>query len=221
MLHLDAAAPGHAEELFAWAEAEAVARDIPLVRVQIPHGHALAGLAAGRGYAQWRRSLTMEVALDDPPRPALPPGIELRPYREQDAEPLRVALNEAFAGDPLWHEISPANFREFYLGERGFDPALWLLARHGEELAGFVLAYPLHGSDTGLGWVGHLGVVPRRRGSGLGEALLRSAFHELHARGLRRAGLGVDAANPTGAVRLYERVGMRCVRRSDSWQLRL
>ena len=36
--------------------------------------------------------------------------------------------------------------------------------------------------------------------------------------GKRAAGLGVDAENTTGAVALYERVGLRVVRRSDTWE---
>jgi mycothiol synthase len=39
--------------------------------------------------------------------------------------------------------------------------------------------------------------------------LLSHAFHELFSRGMRRVGLGVDAESPTGAIRLYERAGMR------------
>jgi mycothiol synthase len=47
------------------------------------------------------------------------------------------------------------------------------------------------------------------RGRGLGSALLTHAFRELYGRGLRRIALNVDAENPTGATRLYERAGMR------------
>jgi hypothetical protein len=32
---------------------------------------------------------------------------------------------------------------------------------------------------------------------------------EFHGRGQTHAGLGVDAENPTGATRLYEKAGMR------------
>ncbi len=35
----------------------------------------------------------------------------------------------------------------------------------------------------------------------------------LYERGVRSVGLKVDAHNPTGALRLYERVGMRVVKR--------
>lgn len=67
-----------------------------------------------------------------------------------------------------------------------------------------------------MGWINTLGVGTRWRGRGLGESLLCGAFSDLHARGLRRVGLGVDAENATGALRLYERVGMGVVRRFDN-----
>ena len=41
------------------------------------------------------------------------------------------------------------------------------------------------------------------------SALLTHAFGALHERGMRRMALGVDAENPTGATRVYERAGMR------------
>ncbi|MGZ4291205.1 MAG: GNAT family N-acetyltransferase [Gaiellaceae bacterium] len=218
-LWLDVAAPHHPETFFDWAEDEARARRIGCVRVQVPHGHPLAHVAESRGYSAWRHSLTMEIELSDPPPPArLPTGIELRAYRDADADALLAALNEAFADDPFWHEVSPRNFGEFYLGARGFDPSLWLLAWEAEELAGFALDYAEHGSDSELGWVNTLGVQPAWRRRGLGEALLLASFATLYARGRRRIGLGVDAQNVTGALRLYERVGMRQVRRSDNWQ---
>jgi mycothiol synthase len=42
-------------------------------------------------------------------------------------------------------------------------------------------------------------------------ALLHRVFSEFHHRGAPHVGLGVDAENPTGATRLYERAGMRVV----------
>jgi ribosomal protein S18 acetylase RimI-like enzyme len=40
-------------------------------------------------------------------------------------------------------------------------------------------------------------------------ALLQHSFAEFWRRGMRTIGLGVDAANPTGATRLYQRAGMQ------------
>jgi ribosomal protein S18 acetylase RimI-like enzyme len=47
------------------------------------------------------------------------------------------------------------------------------------------------------------------RKRGLGLALLNHSFGEFYRRGYRRVGLGVDAQNLTGALRLYEKAGMR------------
>jgi ribosomal protein S18 acetylase RimI-like enzyme len=60
----------------------------------------------------------------------------------------------------------------------------------------------------GGGFVGALGVSPAYRRRGLGLALLRHAFAEFRRRGETKVGLGVDAQNPTGATRLYDRAGM-------------
>jgi mycothiol synthase len=215
VVQLDVAAPSRWEPFLDWAEERAGGRR---TRLYVPDGHELARLAERRGYKLWRSSYTMEVDL--PVAGAVvPEGIELRTYDpDRNAETVRAALNEAFAEDPFWNEVSASNFREFYVKSRGFDPALWLLAWAGEELAGLVLAYSERVGDPGLGWVGTLAVRSRWRRRGLGEALLRAAFAALHERGFRRAGLGVDTQNVTGALRLYERAGMRPVRRYDNWE---
>jgi ribosomal protein S18 acetylase RimI-like enzyme len=44
---------------------------------------------------------------------------------------------------------------------------------------------------------------------------------EFARRGVRRAGLKVDAANPTGAPRLYARLGFTIERREQIWALSL
>ena len=60
----------------------------------------------------------------------------------------------------------------------------------------------------GAGWVGSLGVRRPWRKRGLGEALLLHSFAEFYKRGTKTIGLGVDAQNPTGATRLYQKAGM-------------
>ena len=214
-----AALAGHWDAFVEWAEEQARAADARRVRLYFPAGHHFEDLARDRGYRLWRSSYTMEIVLDDvpPDRPPPPDGITFRPYRPEDEDQLRTAANEAFANDPFFHEETPERFREFNLRARGFDPALWLLAWDGEELAGFVLAFLERAGEPDLGWIGTLGVRAPWRRRGLGDALLRAAIGELHARGLRRVGLGVDTENETGALRLYERVGMNVVRQGNNW----
>lgn len=220
-LALDVAAPGRWDVFLDWAEAEARELGTPRVRTVPPEGHELARVCEARGYRYWRSSFTMEIELVGEVSAAAPDGFELGEYRDEHRDRLLAALNESFAADPFFHAVTPSNFGEFYLRSRGYDPALWTLAWAGDELAGFALAYFQHGADETLGWVGTLGVRERWRRRGLGEALLRTAFAKLADRGLRRVGLGVDAENVTGALRLYERAGMRKVGQSDNWVLDL
>jgi len=218
---VEVAAPGHWQVFLEWAEEIAREQGAARVRVASYAGRELVEALESRGYRLWRSAYTMRIDLDDAPPEgsSLPQAIEVRPFTPSDEDALRAALNEAFEGSPLFHEVSPAHFREFYLRAPGFDPSLWLLAWDGEELAGFVLAFPKRSGDTALGWVQSLGVRPPWRRAGVGEALLRAAFRRLHARGLRAVGLGVEAENPTGAIRLYERAGMRAVSQIDNWIL--
>jgi ribosomal protein S18 acetylase RimI-like enzyme len=61
------------------------------------------------------------------------------------------------------------------------------------------------------GFVRQLAVAPAHRGRGLALALLHECFRLHAARGLPATVLGVDAGNPTGALGLYEKAGMRVV----------
>ncbi len=221
VVQVDVAAPGHWDVFFDWAESVARTRGVSRVRAYFESGHELEELTSARGYRYFRSSYTMEIELDAPPPFAVPEGFELRAYRDEDEVVLRGALNEAFSADPFWHEVTPSNFREFYLGARGYDRALWLLAWDGDQLGGFSLNYPERIGDKELGWVGTLGVRAPWRRRGLGGALLRASFSALYKRGLRRVGLGVDAENVTGALRIYEGAGMRRVRQNDNWELEL
>jgi ribosomal protein S18 acetylase RimI-like enzyme len=220
-LVLDIAARDRWDVFLDWAEDIARAKGLPRVRTAPPAGHELAHVCELRGYRYWRSSFTMEITLEEAPTAALPDGLTATEYSDQHEERLIATLNDSFAADPFWHAVSASNFREFYLRSRGFDPELWTLAWDGDALAGYSLAYFQHGADDTIGWVGTLGVREPWRRRGLGEALLRTSFAKIHARGLRRAGLGVDAENVTGALRLYERAGMRKVGQTDDWVLDL
>jgi hypothetical protein len=58
----------------------------------------------------------------------------------------------------------------------------------------------------------------RRPGARGRAGLLLHSFAMFARRGLRRVLLSVDAENPTGATKFYERVGMRVVNRWDVWE---
>jgi ribosomal protein S18 acetylase RimI-like enzyme len=95
----------------------------------------------------------------------------------------------------------------------------WLLTVDGVDAA--ICLLDESRADIGDGYVAVLGVRRQFRGRGLAQLLLRRAF--VHYRDLGRAGtqLGVDAENLTGAVRLYEGVGMSAVRSVQGHALEL
>jgi len=93
-----------------------------------------------------------------------------------------------------------------------YDPTLRFLALDGEQIVGVALCTPKPDDDPDIGWVATLGVLREYRQRGVALALLRHAFSEFYRRGKKGVGLGVDAANLTGATRLYEKAGMRVVR---------
>jgi mycothiol synthase len=86
----------------------------------------------------------------------------------------------------------------------------WLLTVDGVDAA--ICLLDESRAELGDGYVAVLGVLPEFRGRGLAQLLLRRSFARY--RDLGRAGtqLGVDAENGTGAVRVYESVGMRVTR---------
>jgi ribosomal protein S18 acetylase RimI-like enzyme len=218
VLLVDLAAPGRWTELLDWAEGNVSALGLKTSSLFVPHEHELAVVAEARGYDKRRESLTMEIAFDDPPDDGEFGGLEARTYTDRDRDAVIAALNDAFSEDPFWQEVTPASFDVRFLGRHGFDPTLWFLAWDGDELAGFALDYPEFGTDAALGLVQWLGVRKPWRRRGLAEALLRRSFAELYGRGKHRIGLGVDAQNVTGALRVYERIGMQMTRRYGIWQ---
>ena len=90
--------------------------------------------------------------------------------------------------------------------------------RDGDEIAGVLRGEP---QRFDAGWVGALGVRKKWRKRGLGLALLHHAFGEFHRRGETKVALGVDAQNPTGATRLYERAGMHVAYEAVAFQKEL
>ena len=161
----------------------------------------LVALYRSRGWAHTRQVLRMEIDVEAEPRPpAWPAGVAVRTYAQNDGDAVHALMQEAFAGSA--EEVPPfSRWHPWMTEDPGFDAGVWFLAEAGAELAGACLCWS-------EGWVKDLAVRPAWRGRGLGEALLRQAFGEFHRRGLTTVGLKVDSDNPTGAVRLYERVGM-------------
>jgi mycothiol synthase len=151
------------------------------------------------------------------PAPSWPTGITTRTFREGDERTFYDVQQEVF--DDAWEPIRIPfeEWAHWLLRPPMFVPDLWFLALADDTPAGFAICHP-HPESESLGWVGILGVRRPWRRRGLGRALLLHAFAGFFARGLRRAGLGVDAESLTGAHRLYESAGMHVAARYDIYE---
>jgi ribosomal protein S18 acetylase RimI-like enzyme len=165
-------------------------------------------LFEAHGYREVRRFYAMAIELtEEPPEPVLPEGLVLDGLRGDEYRAFFDALNEAFAEHWEWH---PEPFEKWLDRRRGQHRdehgPVWFVVRDGDELAAVTRN---DASVAGGGYVGAIGVRPAWRGRGLAKALLYRTFGEFWRRGTTRVALDVDTQNETGAVALYERVGMR------------
>jgi mycothiol synthase len=166
-------------------------------------------LLRGRGFEPIRSFFRMVIDLDaEPEQPAWPEGFVVTALEPGEERDLYEVLEDAFVDH--WGHTSRTY--EEWLGTRVLEHELCFLVRAGGEVAA---GAQCKRELFGMGWVDVLGTRREYRRKGLGDALLRHSFRELYRCGARRVGLGVDAENPTGATRLYERAGMRAVSQAD------
>jgi len=173
------------------------------------------------GWTQERIFWTMEIDLgEEPPAvPALPAGVAIRSAVAGEDEPaIHAAEVEAFADHFGYIPRSYEEWLRFATKVFPYDPSLWFLAVEDDQVAGMALCLIEAPGRPDVGWVATLGVRPAWRGKGVGLTLLKHAFAELHRRGLRKVGLGVDSQSLTGATRLYERAGMHVAREQRSYE---
>jgi mycothiol synthase len=212
------------------------------VLVEAAEGHARAKGEQGllRGYVQgdepvlrraydaagWqpiRYSFQMRIELDGEPvpEPVWPDGLEPRNVRAGEEERVYEAHMDSFADHWDFRRQSFDDWARYTTDSHRFDPSLWWLVDDGDELAAVSLNSTHFSGDPTFGWIHVLGVRPPWRRRGLATALLRHSFRDFEQRGATRVGLGVDGENTTGAVRLYEQVGMHQVRRNDTYEKNL
>jgi mycothiol synthase len=174
-----------------------------LVNNKDEEGH---NLLRNNGYSPVRYYWRMEIKLQEVPAAVtFPMGIELRPFiKDEHAVAVWQADNEAFHDHWGSHDRTYEEWSHGKFGNPNFDPALWMIAWDGNEVAGF----SQNRFRKGIGWIGTIAVRLPWRGKGLGIALIRHTFGEFYKRGMSTIGLGVDSANLTGATRLYQRAGM-------------
>jgi mycothiol synthase len=174
-------------------------------------------LLDAHGYVPIRYGFEMQRfltgALPDHP---MPDGLELRPVVEAEHRAIFDADNEAFEDHWGHRPQEEADFQARFNGPES-DTSLWCVAWDGDQVAGVVMNAIFTEENEALGirrgWLEHVSVRRPWRGRGLAKALCTASFRVLRERGMDEAWLGVDGANPTGALQLYEGLGFVSRRR--------
>jgi mycothiol synthase len=154
----------------------------------------------------WR----MAIDLPDSPAPVVPPlpaGVEVRvaDRGESDLRTVHQVIDTAFL-DHFGNQASTyEQWAPTHTTGSWRDHSLWWIATVDGVPAAATVGQSRPDSE---GYIADLGTLPAYRGRGLARILLLTAFAEFHRRGLRKVTLGVDTTNPSGAVALYESVGM-------------
>jgi mycothiol synthase len=170
------------------------------------------------GFQPHRYFYRMRRELHQPlPEGALPDGIQLYTYNPSLDQAMLDVFDTSFRDHWGFEPIDREEWQQFYTGSEAFRPDLSLLALAGDEPVGMLLSNvdAADNARTGRqeGLIKDVGVLRAWRKRGVATALIAEAMRRYRASGLDSARLGVDTANPTGALGIYERLGFVPVHR--------
>ena len=170
------------------------------------------GYQPSRSFLRMSSDLTAGLAHSQ-----VPAGIDVVGFTAERSADALLVHNEAFRDHWGWTDFTRESWRHFIAGE-AFRPAYSFLAYEGTVPLGLVIGheYDSHTGATGQREL-HIPTVGTRRAGrrrGIASALAAASLRAAQSDGLVSASLSVDADSPTGAVRVYERVGFTA---QDTW----
>ena len=194
-----------------WMQQSARARAERVVGMPVPQGSPGDRLLESLGYfVRWTSwVLTLPEGAEVPERP-LPAAYDVRTARPDEAPEMHGVLEDAFLE---WSEREREPFGDFEaqtLRRPGFEP--WNLRVVTDPDGRVAAAAVVVLSGGGEAYVDRLATRADQRHRGLAQALLVDAFRVGREHGATSAGLATDSR--TGALGLYEKVGMRVF---DTW----
>jgi len=175
-----------------------------------------------RGLRRSRTFYRLRIDLDQRrplPRPQVD-GVRLGPFdgSEDGWRQLHAVLEEAFVDHYSFSPTSYESYRADAESEPVPDREFWRVAWADEAMVGVCRASGRN-AELGGGYVTGLAVLPSHRGRGIGRALLSATFEAYREAGRTWGQLGVDTENSTGALRLYESIGMQRYEEVHAYQL--
>jgi ribosomal protein S18 acetylase RimI-like enzyme len=201
--------------MWTWEVARAEGRD-RVGQTISDNERSAAGLFRSLGYVPGFTAWILRIDLSDPRgAPVLPEGYLFRPYRpgEDDWEIYRL-IDEAF--DEWRNEDSESmGFENWAASTLHSVAPEWvvLIVDSGGRSVGVAVALDYGPDDEG--WIEQVAVHRDHGGRGLGAALLEESFRRFRESGRTRAGVSTDSR--TGALGLYQHVGMVIARSYTRW----
>jgi mycothiol synthase len=174
------------------------------------------------GFEVARHFYEMTRPLNEPiPDVPVPDGLEIRPVRPDEYRKIWDADVEAFKDHWGGFEDSEENYQR-WLSRPDFDTSLWVVVFDGETVAGASINAISKEENEALGvkrgWLHSVFTTREYRRRGVASVAVARSLSLLKERGLDTGILGVDATNPTGALRVYENVGFSVAEKSTAWR---
>jgi len=171
-------------------------------------------------YLNVLRSLNIDAKINPKPVEVADPiplmepaeGLEVVPFEDKYEKALYHAHMEAFL-DHWGFQTRPQEEWRKRFDSADFRPQQsFLVLTPGREIAGYLLSMAF--ADPSRMTMATIGTRRPWRRKGVATALMAAALGAYREAGVTTANLGVDTANPSGAVGVYERMGFRAMHKA-------
>jgi len=166
-----------------------------------------------RGYAPSRYFFELSRPIGEPVGDyPMPEGLEIRKVKPEHYRKIWDANHAAFKDHWGYSEPTEKMFKTWQEEKRWFQPHVWKIAWDGDEVAGqvgnYVDAVENKEFNRKRAYTEEISVGRKWRGRGLAKALIAESIRMFQKMGqFTETTLGVDADNPSGALKLYTSMG--------------
>lgn len=214
-VHPDHRGRGIGTWLARWTQ-ECSARDGgTCVGMTVPAGSVgeavLESLGYARGWTSWVLQLPEGTGVAERP---LPPGYAVRDVVDDDLRTVHRVIEDAFGE---WPDRQPHPYEDWLEGvpqREGFEPWQVRVVTDTNDQIVAVCVLLMAGRTA---YVDQLATRADQRGQGIAQTLLADAFANGRAHGAEVSELSTDSR--TGALSLYEKLGMKVTQRWHHWQV--
>ncbi len=193
-----------------WMQQNARERGLSEIGMPVPEGSAGDRLLERLGYRiRWTSWVLQLPEGVDVPQRDLPPGFAVRQARPEEYRAVHDVVEDAFLEWSVREREDYADFEASIMQRPGFEPWQLRVVTDRDGAVAAVAVVQMVGDEA---YIGRLATRADQRHRGLAQALLVDCFAEARGHGARKSGLSTDSR--TGALGLYEKVGMHV---TDVW----